>query len=177
MHVSPAQEGQIHHHHHHHYRRCLPLTALLINRHRHHHPHQQDNYHNQCTRCQSSVQLSTQPSPLDVASPDSSYIFLEKGNMTTSKFSESFNRINVQLPRFSPRFLQYQHTLSSINSIQNAKNFLCKVLITVQFLFCQFLTNYLLKGEYKIFFYSCTYLRRVKQFPSYRLQVTDARTS
>ena len=125
----------------------------------------------------SSVQLSTQPSPLDVASPDSSYIFLEKGNKTTSKFRESFNIIKVELPLFSPRFLQYQHTLSSINSIKNAKNFLRKVLIAAQFLFCQFLTNYLLKGEYNIFFYSCTYLHRVKQFPSYRLQVTDARTS
>ena len=125
----------------------------------------------------SSVQLSTQPSPLDVASPDSSYIFLEKGNKTTSTFRESFNIVKVELPLFSPRFLQYQHTLSSINSIKNAKNFLRKVLIAAQFLFCQFLTNYLLKGEYKIFFYSCTYLRRVKQFPSYRLQVTDARTS
>ena len=125
----------------------------------------------------SSVQLSTQLSPLDVASPDSSYIFLEKGNKTTSKFRKSFNIIKVELPLFSPRFLQYQHTLSSINSIKNAKNFLRKVLIAAQFLFCQFLTNYLLKGEYKIFFYSCTYLHRVKQFPSYRLQVTDARTS
>ena len=145
MNVSPAEEGQIHHHHHH--RRRLPPKALL-NRHRHHHPHQQDNYHNQCIRCQSSVQLSTQPSPLDVASPDSSYTFLEKGNKTTSKFSESFNRIMMELPLFSPRFLQYQHTLSSINSIQNAKNFLRKVVIPAQFLFCQFLTNYLLKDEY-----------------------------
>ena len=100
----------------------------------------------------SSVQLSTQPSPLAVASPDSSYIFLEKGNKTTSTFRESFNIIKVELPLFSPRFLQYQHTLSSINSIKNAKNFLLKVLIAAQFLFCQFLTNYLLKGEYKIFF-------------------------
>ena len=78
----------------------LSLTALLINRHRHHHPHQQDNYHNQCIRCQSSVQPSTQTSTHHVASPDSSYIFLEKGNKTTSKFSESFNRIKVELPPF-----------------------------------------------------------------------------
>ena len=112
----------------------------------------------------------------DVASPVSSYIFLEKGNKTASKFRESFNIIKVESPLFSPRFLQYQHTLSSINSIQNAKNFLRKVLIAAQFLFCQFITNYLLKGEHKIFFYSCTYLCRAKQFPSYRLQVTDVRT-
>ena len=100
MHVSPAEEGQIHHHHHH--RCCLSLTALLVNRHRHrhHHPHQQDNYHNQCIRCQSSVQPSTQTSTHHVASPDSSYIFIEKGNKTTSKFSESFNRIKVELPTF-----------------------------------------------------------------------------
>ena len=146
MHVSPAEEGQIHHHHHH--RCCLSLTALLINRHRHHHPHQQDNYHNQCTRCQSSVQPSTQTSTHDVASPDSSYIFLEKGNKTTSKFSESFNRIKIELPFFSPRFLQYQHMFSSINSIQNVKNFLRTVSIPAQFLFSKFLTNCSLKDEY-----------------------------
>ena len=117
IHISPTEESQIHHHHHH--RRCLPLTALLLNR--HHHPHQQDNYHNQCIRCQSSVQPSTQASTHDVASPDSSYIFLEKGNKTTSKFSERFNRMKQMQelpPFFLLDFLQYQHMLSSINSIQ-----------------------------------------------------------
>ena len=39
------------------------------------------NHHNHCIRCQSFVQSSTH----DVASQDSSYIFLEKGNKTTKK--------------------------------------------------------------------------------------------
>ena len=43
---------------------------------------------------------------------------------------------------------------------------------TAQFLFSQCFTNYLLKDEYQIFFYSCTYLCRVKQAPLCHLQVT-----
>ena len=49
---------------------------------------------------QSFVQPSAQPSTHDVASRDSSHIFLEKGNKTTSKFNASFNRIKVELPPF-----------------------------------------------------------------------------
>ena len=97
MHVSPTEEGQIHHHYHH--RRRLQSTALL-SRHRHHHPHQQDNHHNQCNKCQSFVQPSAHASTHDDASPVSSYIFLEKGNKTTSKFNASFNRRKVELPLF-----------------------------------------------------------------------------
>ena len=58
------------------------------------------NHHNQWNKCQSFVQPSAHPSTHDDASPVSSYIFLEKGNKTTSKFSESFNRIKVKLPPF-----------------------------------------------------------------------------
>ena len=84
------------------------------------------NHHNQCIRCQSFVQPSTHY----VAAQDSSNIFLEKGNKTTSKKRESLNRIKVKLPPFFlPDLLQYQHMRSSINSNQNAKKFLRTVSI------------------------------------------------
>ena len=60
------------------------------------------NHHNQCNKCQSFVQPSAQPSTHDDTSRDSSHTFLEKGNKTTSKFNESFNRIKVELPPFLP---------------------------------------------------------------------------
>ena len=140
MHVSPAEEGQIHHHHHH--RRCLPLTALLLNRHRHHQPHQQDNYHNQCNKCQSFVQPSAQPSTHDVASPVGSYILLEKGNKTTSKFSENFNRMKqvLELPPFF--LLDFCSINTYLVQLIRYKNFLRTFSIPAQFLFRQFFFFY-----------------------------------
>ena len=43
-------------------------------------------------------QVKAQPSTGDVALPDSSYIFLQKGNTNTRKFSKSFNKTTVELP-------------------------------------------------------------------------------
>ena len=43
-------------------------------------------------------QVKVQPSTYDVASPDSSYIFLQKGNTNTRKFSKRFNKTKVELP-------------------------------------------------------------------------------
>ena len=54
------------------------------------------NHHNQC--------IFVQPSTHGVASKDSSYIFLEKGNKTTSKFSQSWTEERWNYPLFSTRF-------------------------------------------------------------------------
>ena len=43
-------------------------------------------------------QVKVQPSTHDVASPDTSYIFLQKGNANTRKFSKRFNKTKVELP-------------------------------------------------------------------------------
>ena len=99
IHVSPAEEGQIHHHQQHtvvvcHWRHFLIAIVIITS------INKIINHHNQCIRCQSFVQPSTH----DIASPVSSYIFLEKGKKTTRKFRKSFNRIKVVSPLFSPSF-------------------------------------------------------------------------
>ena len=75
-------------------------------------------------------------------------------------------------PFFLLDVLQYQYILSSINSTQNAKNFLRRVSIQQPNFLSANVLQITVKRRVLEVFYSCTYLCRVKQAPLCHLQVT-----
>ena len=76
-------------------------------------------------------------------------MFLEKGNKSTSKFTEGFNRIKVELPPFLLlEFFQYPYMHSSVNSIQNLRIFYAQFRSQPNFFLANFATKYVLKDDY-----------------------------